>query len=121
MSIGSEAFEHEDAGAEHDGYIRDIEYSSAQGTNPDVHEIDHHSISDSIQEIGGTATHKQSHSEESRSGPACPHGQYNQGNQEQPVPNTEDRRSNRKWPVCTETEEGARILRVLQTRRVGQE
>jgi hypothetical protein len=74
MLIGSVAFEHEDAGAEHDGHIGDIENSSAQGANPNVHEIDHHSISDPIQEIGGTASYEQSHSEESPSGPAPAHG-----------------------------------------------
>jgi hypothetical protein len=53
MPIGSGAFEYEDAGAEHDGHIRDIEDSSTQRANPNVHEIDHHSMNDPIQEIGG--------------------------------------------------------------------
>jgi hypothetical protein len=80
MPIGSVAFEHEDAGAEHDGHIRDIENSSAQGADPNVHEIDHHSINDPIQEIGGTTSDEQSRSEKSPSGPAPPLGQYGQGN-----------------------------------------
>src|SRR5688572_5763182 len=74
MPVGSGAFEHEDAGAEHDGHIRDIEDSSAQGANPNVHEIDHHSIRDPIEEIGGATSYEQSHSEESPSGPAPPLG-----------------------------------------------
>ena len=119
MPIGSVAFEHEDAGAEHDGHIRDVENSSAQGANPNVHEIDHHSISDAIEEIGSTTSDEQSHSEESPSGPASPHGDYGQGNQEHSVPNTKDRCSDRMWPVCTETQEGARILYILKTKRVG--
>src|SRR6187397_1143374 len=110
MSTGSVAFEYQDAGAEHDGHIRDIENSSPQGANPDVHEIDHHSISNPIQEIGGATGYEQRHAEEGPSGPAPPHGEDGQGHQEQPVPDTEDRRSDRKWPVCTEAQEGARIL-----------
>jgi hypothetical protein len=39
MRIGSVAFEQEDADAEHDGHIRDIENSSARGANPNVHRV----------------------------------------------------------------------------------
>ena len=51
MPVNSVAFEREDAGAEHDGHIRDVENASAQGANPNVHEIDHHPVSDPIREI----------------------------------------------------------------------
>ena len=69
MPAGSGPFEYEDAGAEHDGHIRDIEDSR----------------------------------------------------EEQAIANTEYGCSDGKWPVCTETQEGARILDVLKTKRVGEE
>ena len=103
MPTGPVAFEYEDAGAEHDGHVGDIENSSPQGANPNVHEVDHHSISDPIQEVGGTTGYEQSRSKESPSRPAPPPGDYGQGNQEQPVPNTEHRCSDGTWPVCAET------------------
>jgi hypothetical protein len=80
MPAGPVAFEHKDASAERDGHVRDIENSSPQGTNPDVHEINHHSIGDSVKEIGGTTGYEQTHANESPPGPAPPPGNYGQGN-----------------------------------------
>jgi hypothetical protein len=121
MAIGSVASEHEDARAKHDGHIGDIENSRANGANPNVHEIDHCSINDPIHEIRGATGYQQSDSEESPSGPALPHGEHGYADEEQAAANTEDGCSDGYWPVCTETQEGAIIRRVLETKRVGQE
>src|SRR5262245_62990668 len=111
MPIGPTAFEQDDADAEHDGHIRNIEDSSPQWTNPHVHEIDDCSVNDSIQEVGNATTDEQRHTEESPCGPASPQRNDKNGKQER-VPSTEDRCSDRTWPVCTEAHEGTGILGV---------
>jgi hypothetical protein len=121
MPGGTIAFEHEDAGAEHDGHVRDIENTGPQWTNPNIHEVDHHSIRDPIQEVGGTTRDEDRHADERPSGPATPHGDDGHGKQEQPVPDTEDRCSDRERPVRTQTEERASVFDVLQPKGVGQE
>ena len=89
------------------------------GANPHVHEIDDHSVNDPIQEIGNATGYEQSHTEESPPGPAPPHGDGKAT--KSAVPNAEDRCSDRTWPVCTEAQETAGILHVLETKRVGEE
>lgn len=79
MPVGPTGFEHDDAGAEHDGHIRNIEDSSPQWTNPHVHEIDDGSVNEAIQEVGNATTYEQSHTDESPRGPASPHSDYKKG------------------------------------------
>ncbi len=121
MLFGPIAFKHEDAGAEHDGHIRNVENAGPQWANPNVHEIDDNSMRNPIEEVGGAAGYEQRHSEKSPSGPATPQSDEGQGKQKQCVANTEDRRSDRKWPARTEAQESARILCVLKPKRVGEE
>jgi len=117
---GPTGFEHDDADAEHDRHIRNIEDSSPQWTNPHVHEIDDRSVNDPIQEVGNAATYEQSYTEESPRWPPSPHSDHKKGKYER-VPSAEDRCSDRKWPVCTEAQEGTGILGVLKTQRVSEE
>lgn len=95
MPLRPVAFEHQDAGTEHDGHIRDIEDSRPQRANPNVHEVDHHSIRDPVEEIGGATGDEQSHSHERFPRPTPPQSDYDQGHSEESVADTEDRCSTR--------------------------
>jgi len=117
----STGFEHDNADAEHDRHIGNIEDSSPKWTNPHVHEINDSSMSNPVQEVGNAAAHKQSASKKSpRCGPASPHS-GDQKRKQDCVPCGEDRCSDRKWPVCTQAQERTRILGVLKTKCVGEE
>ena len=121
MPIGSVGFEHEDAGAEHDGHIRDIENSSPHWANPDVHEVDHHSVSDPIHEVGGATGDEQSHSKKSPSGPAIPHGDYGQGTKSTPFPTPKTAVRTGSGQSAPKAQEGTRVFDVLKTKRIGEE
>ena len=66
------AFEDDDADAEHDGHIRNIEDSSSHWTNAHVHEVDDAFVTDPIQKVGDATTYEQSHTEKRPRGPASP-------------------------------------------------
>jgi hypothetical protein len=90
MPVGATGFEHDDADAEHDGHIRNIEDSSPQSTNPHVHEVDDRPVNDPIQEVGNATAYEQRHTEESPRGPASPDGDDKKEKQEG-VTSAEDR------------------------------
>jgi hypothetical protein len=74
------AFNHQNGGTEHDRNVRHIEDPRPQGANPDVHEVDHHTIGDSIEQVGRTTRYQQSHTEEGLSGPAATYSDDGQAN-----------------------------------------
>src|SRR6185369_11454614 len=117
---GTIAADHDDAGAEHDGHVRHVENAGPQRTKSDVHEVDDLAVGEAIHEVRRPTGDTQGQSEESRSGPAKSHRQR-QSEQQHSVADPEKCRANRNGPACAEAQEGARVLDILEPKRVGQE
>jgi|ERR1043166_7444293 hypothetical protein len=114
------AFEHEKAGADHDGHVRNIENTCPQRANTNIYEVDDPAIGDAIDDIGGGTGEKESGSELTRFRPAKPHGGKRQENHQQRVSHSEDHGADRQRPSGTKIKESASILGVLKSTRVRQ-